>query len=97
MKERADANFDFGFTTMTHEDIIGDEVKTATQVADEKTQEVFKLLKEMYEKINPLLNNLLIDADKKPVIHWPNRKPKIDAFRMSLNALIKKAEDIIDG
>lgn len=97
MKERVDANFDFGFTTVTHEDIIGEEIKNATQLSEEKAKELFKLLKEMYERINPLLNNLLIDAEKKPIIHWPNRKPKIDAFRMGLNQIIKQAEEIIDG
>jgi hypothetical protein len=89
MKERVDAVFDFGFTTTTEEDIIKN---TAEQV-----EELMKLVQEMYDKINPLLKNLMVDADTKPVIHWPNRKEKIELFRKSLEDTLNKAKTAAYG
>jgi len=37
-----------------------------------------------------LLNNLAKDADTKEYIHWPNRKAKIEEFRIKLNNIAGK-------
>jgi len=66
-------DFDFGFTTTSEAQIIG-ENGTA---------------EEMYKLILPLLNNLMKDAETNDYIHWPNRKEKIEAFKAKLEALIK--------
>lgn len=67
---------DWGFTAMRE-----DEVPTAN---DERR----KLLT-MYMMITPFIANLLKDADTKPVIHWPNRKKKLEEFRKKLDELVE--------
>lgn len=66
-------DFDFGFTTMAEEDIKAE--------GNDKAQA-------MYDAIMPLLKNLQKDADKNPIINWPNRGKKIDAFITKLNKIL---------
>ncbi len=68
-----DIEFDFGFTT-------GSE--------DEFKQEGNDKARAMYDAIMPLLVNLKKDADKNPIINWPNRAEKIDMFITKLNAIL---------
>ena len=68
-----DMEFDFGFTT-------GSE--------DEFKQEGNDKARAMYDAIMPLLVNLKKDADKNPIINWPNRAEKIDMFITKLNAIL---------
>jgi hypothetical protein len=68
-----DLEFDFGFTTMAEEDI--------KQEGNDKARA-------MYDAIMPLLLNLKKDADKNPIINWPNRGEKIDQFITKLNEII---------
>jgi hypothetical protein len=42
----------------------------------------------MYAAIMPLLVNLKKDADKNPIINWPNRAEKIDLFIDKLNKIL---------
>lgn len=67
-------DFDFGFTTSSEEDI--------KQEGNDKTLA-------MYNAIMPLLTNLKKDADKNPIINWPNRGKKIDEFIAKLNKILK--------
>jgi hypothetical protein len=66
-------DFDFGFTT-------GSE--------DEFKQEGNNKAEAMYAAIMPLLKNLQKDADKNPIINWPNRGKKIDEFITKLNKIL---------
>jgi hypothetical protein len=66
-------DFDFGFTTMAEEDIKAE--------GNDKARA-------MYDSIMPLLKNLQKDADKNPIINWPNRATKIDQFITKLNKIL---------
>jgi hypothetical protein len=68
-----DLDFDFGFTTSTEEEI---------------KQEGYDKARAMYDAIMPLLANLNKDADKNPIINWPNRAEKIDLFITKLNKIL---------
>jgi hypothetical protein len=66
-------DFDFGFTTMAEEDIKAE--------GNDKARA-------MYDALMPLLQNLKKDADKNPIINWPNRAAKIDQFITRLNKIL---------
>ena len=66
-------DFDFGFTTASEDDF--------KQEGNDKAQA-------MYNAIMPLLKNLQKDADKNPIINWPNRAKKIDEFITRLNKIL---------
>lgn len=66
-------DFDFGFTTSSEEEI--------KQEGNDKAQA-------MYNAILPLLKNLKKDADKNPIINWPNRGKKIDEFINKLDKIL---------
>lgn len=68
-----DDDFDFGFTTSSEEEI--------KQEGNDKARA-------MYDAIMPLLQNLQKDADKNPIINWPNRAKKIDQFITKLNKIL---------
>jgi hypothetical protein len=68
-----DLDFDFGFTTSSEEEI--------KQEGNDKADA-------MYAAIMPLLVNLKKDADKNPIINWPNRAEKIDLFIDKLNKIL---------
>jgi hypothetical protein len=82
---------DFGFNEMSSVNL--DELEVIQQAkgeAEAKSGEAAALqerLKQMYESIQPLLNNLKKDADKKDYILWTNRGPKIEAFEAHLAKL----------
>ena len=73
-----DDEFDFGFSTYTT-----DEAEQTLTKTDDRAQRI-------YDAIMPLLNNLRKDAETKPIIEWPNRAEKLDAF-------IKKLNNILEG
>lgn len=68
-----DGEFDFGFTTGTEDDY---------------KQEGYDKAKALYDAIMPLLLNLKKDADKNPIINWPDRAAKIDLFITKLNKIL---------
>lgn len=68
-----DEDFDFGFTTASEDDY--------KQEGNDKARA-------MYDAIMPLLKNLMKDADKNPIINWPNRADKIDQFITRLNKIL---------
>lgn len=47
------------------------------------------VLKEIHDLVNPLIENLLKDADKE-MIKWPNRGPSLKKFQKKLKALTKQ-------
>lgn len=68
-----DDDFDFGFTTGSEDDF--------KKEGDDKARA-------MYNAIMPLLKNLQKDADKNPIINWPDRGKKIDSFITKLNKIL---------
>ena len=66
---------DFGFSIIDKEDLIND---------DSYKNKMYI----MYKMILPLLENLLKNPEKD-IIHWPNRKPRIEKFIKDLKALIE--------
>ena len=72
-----DLDFDFGFTTSSEEEI-----------KQEGKQEGIDKARHMYDAIMPLLTNLKKDADKNPIINWPNRGEKINLFIAKLNEIL---------
>jgi len=48
----------------------------------------------MFDSIVPLLDQLLLDADTKPVINWPNRSEKILAFKQKLLGILMYNETL---
>lgn len=42
----------------------------------------------MLKLIEPLLKNLMKDADTKEYIHWPNRAGKINEFHEKLKSIL---------
>lgn len=74
-------DFDFGFTTVSEEDITNPVVTEAISVAQDKAQQ-------MYKAIVPLLNNLAKESDKNAYIHWPDRAEKIASFKKKLEAIL---------
>lgn len=72
-------DFDFGFTTVS-EDVF-QQAEAAAQDGQQKAGMIYKA-------IQPLLNNLMKDADKNAYIHWPDRKVKIEAFKKKLESIL---------
>ena len=82
---------DFGFSDMSSVNL--DELEVIQQAkgeAEAKSGEAAELqarLKQMYEAVQPLLNNLKKDCESKDYILWTNRGPKIEAFEAHLAKL----------
>lgn len=72
-----DSDFDFGFTSVSEEEITAPLVINAQDKA-----------KLVYDAIVPLLNNLVKDSDKNAYIHWPDRAKKIEEFKKKLQNII---------
>jgi len=104
MKERVDATFDFGFTLEDETDILQrsqitsdmDELVAQVNLLKTKLNSMNLCVHNMAAKINPLLNNLLKDADTKPIINWPNRKEKIQQFEKLLDQIVIEADTILE-
>jgi hypothetical protein len=108
MKERVDATFDFGFTLEDETDILQrsqitndlnselDALYYKVDLLKTKLNSMNLCVHDMGAKITPLLNNLLKDADTKPIINWPNRKEKIQQFMALLNQIITEADSILE-
>lgn len=69
-----DGEFDFGFETLGQDDLVDNIYR--------------ENLQKMYDMIVPLLDNLSKDADKNPIIKWPDRAKTIRAFKKKLDALL---------
>lgn len=68
-------DFDFGFTTHGDDEFI--------DATDDNTK-----AHRIYEAILPLLNNLAKDADKTPVIRWPDRAKRVSEFKKKLEQIL---------
>lgn len=79
--------FDFGFS------IVDEQELEAVQVAHEQVQstsataeQLQARLTNLYDAVQPLLNNLRQSADKE-YIWWPNRLEKIEQFQDMLDRI----------
>ena len=74
-------DFDFGFTSVSEEEITAPVVNEVISTKQDKAQLIYKA-------IIPLLNNLAKDSDKNAYIHWPERAKKIEAFKKKLESIL---------
>lgn len=74
--------FDFGFTAVTEEEL---ETVQQTSASLESTD---ARLNDLYNAIQPLLNNLRANPDKE-YIYWPNRLEKVEAFSDMLDGIYR--------
>lgn len=73
------------------EALIQQQQEEASGIIDEVTataQEYKDRLNLLNKMIQPLLNNLIADADKKPYIYWPDRKKKMQEFKARVEAVV---------
>jgi hypothetical protein len=77
--------FDFGFTTVTEEEL---EVVQKAQKSEETAQIVQEKIDRLYNAIQPLLNNLKVNPSKE-YIYWPNRMEKVEQFETYLQNIYK--------
>ena len=73
------------------EKILNKQQSEASSIIDELTgtAEEYKQRMEMiYNMIIPLLNNLEKDSESKSYIYWPDRKKKIQEFKVRIQAVV---------
>jgi flavin-dependent dehydrogenase len=92
IKELAD--FDFGFSAVSEEELktIERELEATVASKDQQIKQVEQTYHEklgtLYNMIMPLLKNLAKD-EGKDYIYWPGRKEKMEAF-------IRKVQDVVN-
>lgn len=85
-------DFDFGFSFVDDVNDVQQQVEhleTVRQTDQQEIEDLKNRLIELHKAILPLLDNLCKDPNK-PSIHWPDRVPKIEAYR-------KKLQNIVEG
>jgi len=85
MKSVGKEIFDFGFTAVTEEEL---EVVSELQEKADKTLTYQTRLENLYNAIQPLLNNLKANPEKD-YIYWPNRMDKVEEFSDVLDAIYR--------
>lgn len=82
-----------GFSTsIDHDDMSSfgfDEIETYSDddIQQMNEEQSYDRARQMYDLIKPLLDRLEKDADKQPMINWPNRKKSIQSFRKKLKTV----------
>lgn len=77
--------FDFGFTAVTEEEL---DVVTELQGQADTALRYQTRLENLYNAIQPLLNNLKANPEKD-YIYWPNRMDKVEEFSDVLDAIYR--------
>lgn len=77
--------FDFGFTAVTEEELESVQNLQKTVVEAEGFEE---RLNNLYNAIQPLLNNLRKDPEKEYIL-WPNRLERVEEFSDYLDKIYK--------
>ena len=81
--------FDFGFTLVDEDEIdIVQEVKAEVESVVSNNETTTKRLDNLYNAIQPLLNNLKQNPEKE-YIKWPNRLEKIEQFEGVIQKIYK--------
>ena len=82
--------FDFGFTTVDESELdawqAAQDAQNQLKAASGTAEELQARLHNLYNAIQPLLNNLKKDANKAYIL-WPDRLEKIEAFEDMLQAI----------
>lgn len=84
-------DFDFGFSFVDDVNNVQqqvDHLETVRQTDQQEIEDLKNRLIELHKAILPLLDNLCKDPDK-PSIHWPDRVPKIEAYRKKLQKIVE--------
>lgn len=77
--------FDFGFTAVTEEEL---DVVTELQGQADTALKYQTRLENLYNAIQPLLNNLKANPEKD-YIYWPNRMDKVEEFSDVLDEIYR--------
>lgn len=81
--------FDFGFTLVDEDELdIVQEVKAEVESVVSNKETTTKRLDNLYNAIQPLLNNLKQNPEKE-YIKWPNRLEKIEQFEGVIQKIYK--------
>lgn len=74
-----------------HDNIMGQELNNdfGFTVSDDEPN-IEDKAQQMFNLINPLLVQLMKDADKNPTIHWPNRKEVLGKMLAELKQILSQ-------
>ena len=79
--------FDFGFTAVTLDELeVIQETTAKLEESDAESAQLQDRLNNLYNAIQPLLNNLKADPTRD-YIYWPGRMEKIEQFSDHLDAI----------
>jgi len=85
--------FDFGFTAVDESELNSYQQVTEAQAKAEETSQIASATQEkvdeLYNAIQPLLNNLKANPEKEYIL-WPNRLKKIEQFETYLQGIYTK-------
>jgi hypothetical protein len=81
--------FDFGFTAVDETELTSyQQAEAKVEDAEEETLAVSEKIDNLYNAIQPLLNNLKANPEKEYIL-WPNRLEKVEEFEKFLYDIYK--------
>ena len=81
--------FDFGFTAVDETELTSyQQAEAKVEDAEEETLAVSEKIDNLYNAIQPLLNNLKANPEKEYIL-WPNRLEKVEQFEKFLYDIYK--------
>jgi ABC-type nitrate/sulfonate/bicarbonate transport system substrate-binding protein len=81
--------FDFGFTAVDETELNSyQQAEAKVEDAEEAASAVSEKIDNLYNAIQPLLNNLKADPEKEYIL-WPNRLEKVEQFEKFLYDIYK--------
>jgi len=81
--------FDFGFTAVDETELASyQQAEAKVEDAEEETLAVSEKIDNLYNAIQPLLNNLKANPEKEYIL-WPNRLEKVEEFEKFLYDIYK--------
>ena len=81
--------FDFGFTAVDETELNSyQQAEAKVEDAEEETLAVSVKIDNLYNAIQPLLNNLKANPEKEYIL-WPNRLEKVEQFEKFLYDIYK--------
>ena len=81
--------FDFGFTAVDETELNSyQQAKAKVEDAEEAANAVSEKIDNLYNAIQPLLNNLKANPEKEYIL-WPNRLEKVEQFEKFLYDIYK--------
>lgn len=81
--------FDFGFTAVDETELTSyQQAEAKVEDAEEEALAVSEKIDNLYNAIQPLLNNLKANPEKEYIL-WPNRLEKVEEFEKFLYDIYK--------